>query len=134
LGDEVFDGMALSEVLTWSVDFECGFQREDQRMSARVSPRCCVTLLCSAFVVVLMIAAPSWAQVLGSCGTPGENSPASTEEAAKLQSRGVLLPGQHALNFELPAVVGDEIKMVKLSDYNGKWRVVCFYPADFTFV
>ena len=32
------------------------------------------------------------------------------------------------------AVVGDEIKSIKLSDYNGKWRVLCFYPADFTFV
>ena len=32
------------------------------------------------------------------------------------------------------AMVGDQIKMVKLSDYKGKWRVLCFYPADFTFV
>ena len=46
----------------------------------------------------------------------------------------VLLPGQRAINFELISVVGEEIKNVKLSDFNGKWRVVCFYPADFTFV
>jgi peroxiredoxin (alkyl hydroperoxide reductase subunit C) len=44
------------------------------------------------------------------------------------------LPGDRAINFELPAVVGDNITTVKLSDYNGSWRVVCFYPADFTFV
>ncbi|MBN1884817.1 MAG: redoxin domain-containing protein [Candidatus Krumholzibacteriota bacterium] len=44
------------------------------------------------------------------------------------------LPGDPAPNFELPAVVGNEIRMIKLSDYDGKWRVVCFYPADFTFV
>ena len=46
----------------------------------------------------------------------------------------VPLPGEHAINFELPAVVGDDIKQIKLSDYSGQWRVVCFYPADFTFV
>jgi peroxiredoxin (alkyl hydroperoxide reductase subunit C) len=44
------------------------------------------------------------------------------------------LPGDQAPDFELPAVVGDDIRMVKLSDYDGKWRIVCFYPADFTFV
>ncbi len=30
--------------------------------------------------------------------------------------------------------VEKEIKPVKLSDYGGKWLVVLFYPADFTFV
>jgi alkyl hydroperoxide reductase subunit AhpC len=25
-------------------------------------------------------------------------------------------------------------KPVKLSDYKGKWIVLCFYPGDFTFV
>ena len=28
----------------------------------------------------------------------------------------------------------DEVKTVKLSDYDGKWRVLCFFPAAFTFV
>ena len=28
----------------------------------------------------------------------------------------------------------EEIKNVKLSDYRGKWLVLLFYPADFTFV
>ena len=46
----------------------------------------------------------------------------------------VPLPGEPAIDFQLPAVVGDEIKMVKLSDYQGKYRVICFFPADFTFV
>ena len=46
----------------------------------------------------------------------------------------VPLPGEPAIDFQLPAVVGDEIKMVKLSDYRGKYRVICFFPADFTFV
>jgi peroxiredoxin (alkyl hydroperoxide reductase subunit C) len=76
------------------------------------------------------------AQVLGSCGTPSENTPAAAPAGAAdaMTSSLMPLPGERAINFELPAVVGDEIKMVKLSDFNGKWRMVCFYPADFTFV
>jgi len=44
------------------------------------------------------------------------------------------LPGKKAPDFELTALIGDKVTKVKLSDYAGKWRVVCFYPADFTFV
>lgn len=78
------------------------------------------------------------AQVLGLCGSINENTPnsASPAMAAENAASGcrVLRPGDKAINFELTAVVGNEIKNVKLSDYNGKWRIVCFYPADFTFV
>jgi peroxiredoxin (alkyl hydroperoxide reductase subunit C) len=81
-----------------------------------------------------LLAAPSAAQVLGSCGTPGENEPVEMKPGGELIVRPIPLPGQNAINFELPAVIGGEIKPVKLSDYNGKWRVLCFYPADFTFV
>jgi len=81
-----------------------------------------------------LMAAPAAAQVLGSCGTPGEDEPIQMQSGGDLTVQPVPLPGQRALNFELPAVIGDEIKPVKLSDYSGKWRVVCFYPADFTFV
>lgn len=39
-----------------------------------------------------------------------------------------------APEFTEDAYVGDEIKKVNLSDYKGKWVVLFFYPADFTFV
>lgn len=39
-----------------------------------------------------------------------------------------------APEFEAQALVGDKIKKIKLSDYKGKWVVLFFYPADFTFV
>lgn len=42
--------------------------------------------------------------------------------------------GGNAPYFAAKALVGDEIKEVKLSDYEGKWLVLCFYPGDFTFV
>lgn len=42
--------------------------------------------------------------------------------------------GKPAPDFEANAFVGDGFKPVKLSDYKGKWVVLCFYPGDFTFV
>lgn len=35
---------------------------------------------------------------------------------------------------ELDAYYRGEIKKIRLSDYRGKWLVLFFYPADFTFV
>ena len=37
-------------------------------------------------------------------------------------------------DFELDAYQANEIKKIKLSFYKGKWVVLIFYPADFTFV
>lgn len=42
--------------------------------------------------------------------------------------------GQAVDDFKLAAYQNNEIKDIKLSDYKGKWVVVVFYPADFTFV
>jgi len=48
----------------------------------------------------------------------------------------VLQPGMKAPDFELEAFnpVEKRVVKVKLSDFKGKWLVLCFYPADFTFV
>lgn len=42
--------------------------------------------------------------------------------------------GKHFCDFELEAYHEDKVKKVSLSDYKGKWVVLFFYPADFTFV
>jgi peroxiredoxin (alkyl hydroperoxide reductase subunit C) len=42
--------------------------------------------------------------------------------------------GQQVEDFEMDVFHNEEIKKVKLSDYRGKWVVMIFYPADFTFV
>jgi len=42
--------------------------------------------------------------------------------------------GQEIPDFELDAYHENEFKKVKFSDYRGKWLVLLFYPADFTFV
>ncbi|MEW6456371.1 MAG: alkyl hydroperoxide reductase subunit C [Acidobacteriota bacterium] len=41
---------------------------------------------------------------------------------------------QKVPDFELSAYHNGEIKKIKLSDYKGKWVVLIFYPADFTFI
>jgi peroxiredoxin (alkyl hydroperoxide reductase subunit C) len=42
--------------------------------------------------------------------------------------------GKPAPDFELSAFVDGGFKNIRLSDYKGKWIVLCFYPGDFTFV
>lgn len=43
--------------------------------------------------------------------------------------------GKEAIDFEATAFIeGVGFQPVKLSDYKGKWIVLCFYPGDFTFV
>jgi alkyl hydroperoxide reductase subunit AhpC len=41
---------------------------------------------------------------------------------------------KEAPDFTADAVVNEEFKTVKLSDYRGKYVVLFFYPLDFTFV
>ena len=91
----------------------------------------------------LLLPSLSWSQVLGPCGTKDAQKPAAAVQTtapapapteSALQISKIPLPGDQAPNFELDALVGENVKKIKLSDYDGKWRVVCFYPADFTFV
>lgn len=42
--------------------------------------------------------------------------------------------GRPAPDFEVNAYHNGAFKPVKLSDYVGKWLLLCFYPGDFTFV
>lgn len=47
---------------------------------------------------------------------------------------GCLRVGQLAPDFTATAVVDQEFKPIKLSDYRGRYVVLFFYPLDFTFV
>ena len=42
--------------------------------------------------------------------------------------------GTEMPNFSMPAYVEGKERKVSLADYKGKWYVLFFYPADFTFV
>ncbi|PZO21155.1 MAG: peroxiredoxin [Leptolyngbya foveolarum] len=48
--------------------------------------------------------------------------------------QGCLRVGESAPDFTATAVVDQEFKTIKLSDYRGKYVVLFFYPLDFTFV
>jgi peroxiredoxin (alkyl hydroperoxide reductase subunit C) len=63
--------------------------------------------------------------------TPPAGKVMPSEEVSKVQAR----VGKEAPDFEANAFVsGEGFKPIKLSDYKGKWIVLCFYPGDFTFV
>ena len=42
--------------------------------------------------------------------------------------------GQKAPDFTAPAYYRGGFTTVRLSNYLGKWVLLCFYPGDFTFV
>ncbi len=42
--------------------------------------------------------------------------------------------GRKAPDFTAPMFYEGEFGSVTLSDYLGKWVVLCFYPGDYTFV
>jgi hypothetical protein len=59
------------------------------------------------------------------------NKEFATSQEVTMQAR----VGQEAIDFEANAFIdGEGFQPVKLSDFRGKWIVLCFYPGDFTFV
>lgn len=62
-------------------------------------------------------------------------SPNGAATPAQEVSKVLARVGKEAIDFEATAFVKDVgFQPVKLSDYKGKWIVICFYPGDFTFV
>jgi hypothetical protein len=77
------------------------------------------------------------------CGKPtgakvGDNQEKGDVETqapkGKEDMMAIVRVGQKAPDFEAPAFQNGQFGQVKLSDYIGKWVVLCFYPGDFTFV
>lgn len=56
------------------------------------------------------------------------NQPAPKEQLKMIQV------GRPAPDFVAPGYQQGKFINVKLSDYLGKWVLLCFYPGDFTFV
>lgn len=69
----------------------------------------------------------------GPVGEPGETQEPAAPVSAK-EERPMIQVGKKAPDFVAPAYHNGEFTSVKLSDYLGKWVVLCFYPGDFTFV
>jgi peroxiredoxin (alkyl hydroperoxide reductase subunit C) len=64
---------------------------------------------------------------------PAPPQEAAPDNGAK-EKRVSVMVGRKAPDFEAPAYLKGAFTKVKLSDYLGKWVVLCFYPGDFTFV
>jgi hypothetical protein len=63
--------------------------------------------------------------------SPQSTQAVPVQEVKKVTAR----VGQEAPDFELSSFIsGKGFQPLKLSDYKGKWIVICFYPGDFTFV
>jgi peroxiredoxin (alkyl hydroperoxide reductase subunit C) len=60
--------------------------------------------------------------------------PAEAQVDEPKEARVSIMVGRKAPDFEAPAYHKGTFTKVKLSDYLGKWVVLCFYPGDFTFV
>jgi peroxiredoxin (alkyl hydroperoxide reductase subunit C) len=59
---------------------------------------------------------------------PQEKSTVEKEVSAMIQV------GKKAPDFSAPGYLKGNFISVKLSEYLGKWVLLCFYPGDFTFV
>jgi hypothetical protein len=61
-----------------------------------------------------------------------------SETATKQEHSGEVKPmiqvGKKVPDFVAPAYQQGKFVSVKLSEYLGKWVLLCFYPGDFTFV
>ena len=65
----------------------------------------------------------------------GQDTPEQTEKAEEKETvMTTAKVGAKAPDFEAPAYYQGEFTTVKLSDFLGKWVLICFYPGDFTFV
>ncbi len=73
-------------------------------------------------------------RVTGTVGgdTPAEGQPPETTTSQEVHV-GVTV-GQQAPDFKAPAYYQGGFTQVSLSDFAGKWVLLCFYPGDFTFV
>ena len=69
----------------------------------------------------------------GPVGEPVETN--EKKDDKKVKENSVMIKvGQKAPDFTAPAYHKGKFISVKLSEYLGKWVVLCFYPGDFTFV
>ena len=69
-------------------------------------------------------------------GVVGEEPPSEeskTAPAAK-EVRKMIQVGKKAPDFAAPCYYQGKFQSVQLSEFLGKWVVLCFYPGDFTFV
>jgi peroxiredoxin (alkyl hydroperoxide reductase subunit C) len=70
----------------------------------------------------------------GPVGEPAAEGPEETAGTEKKEAKSMVMIGRTAPDFVAPAYLEGKFVNVKLSEYLGKWVLLCFYPGDFTFV
>jgi hypothetical protein len=78
-------------------------------------------------------------EFLPGCQRPSVAKPAlqaetESTETMKEAKRLMLKVGKPAPEFVAPAFYKGKFVNTGLSEYKGKWVLLCFYPGDFTFV
>lgn len=76
---------------------------------------------------------PAKGPILAQEGAKKEERPAGEGEMSGGMEMKVRV-GKPAPDFEASGYYGGGFRNFRLSDYKGKWVVLCFYPGDFTFV
>ena len=69
----------------------------------------------------------------GPVGEEPDNTP-TNKQKTKAEERSMIKVGKKAPDFAAPGYQKGKFINIKLSDYLGKWVLLCFYPGDFTFV
>jgi len=68
-------------------------------------------------------------------GPVGETAPVEEDKPSTIKEvKAMITVGKKAPDFTAPAYHKGKFISVQLSEYLGKWVVLCFYPGDFTFV
>jgi hypothetical protein len=70
----------------------------------------------------------------GLVGDPAEPKQESLSQTIEKEDHKMIQVGRKAPDFTAPGYQNGKFVSVKLSEYLGKWVVLCFYPGDFTFV
>ena len=70
----------------------------------------------------------------GPVGEPVSKEKTEGQPAIRKEVKSMVQVGKKAPDFVAPAYHKGSFVNVQLSEYLGKWVLLCFYPGDFTFV
>ena len=70
----------------------------------------------------------------GPVGEPAPEEETTTQPQPVKENKPMIQVGKKAPDFVAPGYQKGKFISVKLSEYLGKWVLLCFYPGDFTFV
>lgn len=70
----------------------------------------------------------------GPVGEPAAASEPEKQILTREDRTPMIQVGKKAPDFTAPAYLQGKFVNIKLSEFLGKWTLLCFYPGDFTFV